>query len=160
MDERGLELERVKSLLSPNEQASLHGDALWSRDPDRCCAIRKVEPNERALEGAAIWVSALRRDQSRTREQTAVLGVATLGNGARLLKLCPLATWTRKDVWNYIFAHRLPYNALHDRGYPSVGCTHCTRPATSDDDERSGRWVGTEKTECGLHLEKKPSTHE
>jgi phosphoadenosine phosphosulfate reductase len=120
-------------------------DGLWATDPERCCSMRKVEPLERALEGAACWLSGLRRDQSASRAGTPELAWDPKHG---LHKANPLATWTDSDVWAYITAHDLPYNQLHDRGYESIGCTHCTLPGTG----REGRWVGSEKTECGLHL--------
>jgi phosphoadenosine phosphosulfate reductase len=152
--DRQLNLQKVLPVLSPDEQAKAHGDALWDRDPDRCCAMRKVEPNERALAGSTLWIAALRRDEASTRKSTAMLSEVTLGSGQKILKLCPIVGWSTKDVWRYIAAHELPYNELHDRGYPSIGCTHCTRPVTEGEDERSGRWSGKDKVECGLHLPK------
>ena len=150
---RGVNLKRVLPILTPSEQAAVHGDKLWEREPDKCCHFRKVEPNEFALQGKKIWISALRRDQSPSRAETPVLEWVTLGNGHSLWKLCPLVRWTKKDVWRYIMGHHLPYNALHDQGYPSVGCTHCTAPvAEGNEDERAGRWSGNAKTECGLHV--------
>jgi phosphoadenosine phosphosulfate reductase len=152
VSERGLNLKRVLPLLAPEEQAERYGEALWARDPDHCCRMRKVEPNQRALEGARLWIAALRRDESPSRAATPMLQKVKLHSGATILKLCPLVRWSQKDVWRYIAANDLPYNALHDRGYPSVGCTHCTQPVAEGGDERSGRWAGTAKKECGLHL--------
>jgi phosphoadenosine phosphosulfate reductase len=149
--ERALRLRTVLPVLSTDAQATEHGDRLWERDPDRCCAIRKKEPNARALADADLWITALRRDGSAARSATPMLQWATLPSGRRLLKLAPLVTWTSKDVWRYIHANALPYNPLHDRGYPSVGCTHCTSAVGAGEDERAGRWRGRTKTECGLH---------
>jgi phosphoadenosine phosphosulfate reductase len=132
---RGMSLER---------QAELHGEALWSRDPDRCCGIRKIQPLSEMLDGLDAWVTGLRRDQSPARAGTPKLA---WDERYGLWKLCPLADWTERDVWRHIAAHEIPYNPLHDRGYASIGCTHCTRPA----DGRHGRWAGTDKIECGLH---------
>ncbi len=154
--QRHLNLNRVLPVLTPSAQAEKHGAALWERDPDLCCALRKVEPNQRALAGAEIWLSALRRDQSPSRAEAPILSRVTLPDGRSLLKLCPLVQWTRKDVWGYIAAHDLPYNPLHDQGYPSLGCTHCTRPVREGEDERSGRWAGRNKQECGIHLPPQP----
>jgi phosphoadenosine phosphosulfate reductase len=151
--ERGLNLQKVLPVLGPKEQAAQYGDALWASDPDRCCALRKVEPNERALVGATLWIAALRRDEASTRKDTPILSEVKVG-GRTILKLCPIAGWDQKEVWRYIHTHQLPYNPLHDRGYPSVGCTHCTRPVEAGEDERAGRWSGKAKTECGLHLTK------
>jgi phosphoadenosine phosphosulfate reductase len=126
------------------EQARLHGDALWAREPDRCCGLRKVAPLERALDGAEVWVSGLRREQSPERAATPKLAWDARHG---LLKANPLADWTEDDVWRHVRDRDLPYNVLHDQGYASIGCTHCTRPGAG----RSGRWSSFAKTECGLH---------
>ena len=145
----GIEPVGYMSLLTPGEQARRHGEALWSRDPDACCAIRKVEPNRRALAGKRAWISGIRRDQTKNRAATPVVEWdAKFG----LVKVSPLASWTEAQVWKYIVENGVPYNELHDRGYPSIGCTHCTKPVRSGDDPRSGRWHGHDKVECGLHV--------
>lgn len=149
---RGLNLEVVRPAQTPEQQAAAQGAALWARDPDRCCALRKVEPNDRALAGAKLWIAALRRDESSSRQDTPMLSAVTLPSGQHILKLCPLVAWTKGQVWRYILEHQLPYNPLHDLGYASIGCTHCTRPVAAGEDERAGRWAGTAKRECGLHL--------
>jgi phosphoadenosine phosphosulfate reductase len=151
VSEQRLNLLRVVPEQTPEQQAEEYGEALWMRDPDQCCALRKVEPNNRALEGTNLWIAALRRDESKTRTETPVLQRIRLPSGHALLKLCPIVNWSKKDVWGYIMNHGLPYNELHDRGYPSIGCTHCTRPVKPGEDERAGRWAGTQKKECGLH---------
>jgi phosphoadenosine phosphosulfate reductase len=145
-----LELEIVKPALTVDEQTRLHGDELPVVNPDLCCRIRKVEPTQRVLSGLDAWLTGLRRDQGSSRAATPVLE-AKVVDGRDLVKINPMATWTRKDVWRHIFTHELPYNPLHDRGYASVGCWPCTRPTADAGDERSGRWAGTGKTECGLH---------
>jgi phosphoadenosine phosphosulfate reductase len=116
-----------------------------------CCALRKVEPLRRALAGAAAWVTGVRRDQSPTRTGAQTVERDAANGG--LLKLNPLAGWSSRDVWEHIRAHGLPYNALHDRGYPSVGCAPCTRAVRPWEDERAGRWwwESSESRECGLH---------
>jgi phosphoadenosine phosphosulfate reductase len=116
----------------------------WATDPDRCCFLRKVEPLSRALADADCWISGIRRDQSADRRETEELG---WDERHGLWKANPLATWSERDVWDYIARHDLPYNPLHDQGYASIGCTHCTLPGNG----RAGRWAGLEKTECGLH---------
>lgn len=136
-----------KSLLTPEAQAEEHGPELWTRDPDLCCELRKVEPNYRALEGKTAWISGMRRDQSKTRANVAIVDWDEKFN---LVKLNPLAAWSEKQVWAYIMANEVPYNPLHDRGYPSIGCTNCTKPVRSGDDPRSGRWAGFDKEECGI----------
>jgi phosphoadenosine phosphosulfate reductase len=136
------------SLLSVSEQALKHGEALWARDPDACCAIRKVEPNRRALEGKRAWISGIRRDQSKTRTD---ISIVEWDEQFGLVKVNPLAAWTESQVWTYIMDNRVPYNELHDHNYPSIGCTNCTKPVMPGDDPRSGRWQGFDKVECGLH---------
>jgi phosphoadenosine phosphosulfate reductase len=131
--------------LSLDEQKAKHGDALWARDPDACCGIRKVTPLKRALEDVDCWVAGLRREQAASRRGAKKIDW-DLRHG--LWKANPLADWTEREVWDHIFRHDVPYNELHDRGYPSIGCTHCTLPA---DDGRAGRWADADKTECGLH---------
>ena len=134
--------------LTPEEQAARYGDRLWERDPDLCCAIRKVEPNRAALAGKSAWIAGLRRDQSDTRRQVRpVQWDAKFG----LYKICPLWNWDEEKVWYYIAQEGVPVNALHAHGYASIGCTHCTRPVGKNEDLRAGRWSGREKTECGLH---------
>jgi phosphoadenosine phosphosulfate reductase len=129
---------------SLGRQAATHGDRLWERDPDACCDLRKVRPLDLALAGQDAWVAGLRRDQSASRAGTPKLA---WDDKHGLWKFNPLADWTDADVWDYIVAHDLPYNPLHDQGYPTIGCTHCTVPGQG----RAGRWAGTGKTECGLH---------
>ena len=117
----------------------------WATDPDRCCFLRKVEPLERALEGASCWISGVRRDQSPERATTEEVDWDPRHG---LWKANPLADWTERDVWAYINANDLPYNPLHDQGYDSIGCTHCTLPGRG----RAGRWAGLDKNECGINV--------
>jgi phosphoadenosine phosphosulfate reductase len=140
----GIEVE-VYAGPSLARQAAVHGEALWERDPSLCCAIRKVAPLARALEGLDAWVTGLRRDQSPTRAGAPKLG---WDEGHELWKASPLADWDDERCFAYVAEHELPYNALHDRGYASIGCTPCTLPGAG----REGRWAGLEKTECGLHV--------
>lgn len=145
LEERfGIEIDVYRGM-SLGQQAMRHGDKLWARDPDKCCAIRKVTPLQEALSDVDCWVAGLRREQSQTRRGSKKVDW-DLRHG--LWKANPLADWSERDVWNYIAQHDLPYNKLHDRGYPSIGCTHCTLPAAEG---RQGRWAEAEKTECGLH---------
>jgi phosphoadenosine phosphosulfate reductase len=129
---------------SLGRQAAVHGDALWQRNPDLCCAIRKVEPLGRALADLDCWITGMRRDQSPTRATAPKLG---WDDRHELWKANPLADWTDDDVRAYVRERGLPVNVLHERGYASIGCTHCTRPGAG----REGRWSGMEKAECGLH---------
>lgn len=139
---------QVKSLLTPDQQAAQYGEALWTRDPDQCCHLRKVEPLTRVLKGYAAWITGIRRDQAPTR---ATAGFVEWDKKFQLVKFNPLAKWTAADVWTYIRINEVPYNPLHDRHYPSIGCTHCTAPVQPGDDPRAGRWQTFAKTECGLH---------
>lgn len=144
----GLKVERITPLRSVAEQAIDEGEALWSREPDLCCALRKVEPLERALVGMDAWITGIRRAQSPTRAQAAPFEF----DAARgVVKVQPLVDWSDEDVRGYLYAHDIPYNALHDDGYPSIGCIPCTRRVAAGEDPRAGRWAGTTKTECGLH---------
>jgi len=144
----GIRVERCRPELSPTEQDRVHSSALWARDPDRCCAIRKVEPLRAKLAELAAWTTAIRRQQTAARADVAKI---EWDSRFGLVKLNPLADWTSTAVWNYIRMRQVPYNPLHDRNYPSIGCTHCTRPVRPGEDARAGRWPGFSKTECGLH---------
>jgi phosphoadenosine phosphosulfate reductase len=117
-----------------------------------CCHVRKVEPLTRALAGLSAWISGLRREQAPTRSQLQAVEVDDVHGG--ILKLNPLVDWSTKDVWTYIRSHQVPYNVLHDRGYPSIGCAPCTRAIQPGQDIRSGRWwwENPETKECGLHV--------
>jgi phosphoadenosine phosphosulfate reductase len=139
----GVEIE-VYQGMSLARQTEMHGDELWKRDPDACCGIRKVTPLNEALADVDGWISGLRREQSAARSSAAKL---QWDKKNELWKANPLADWSEKDVWSYIVENDVPYNDLHDRGYASIGCTHCTRPGSG----REGRWAQTDKVECGLH---------
>ena len=144
LEERfGVKVEVFKGI-SLEEQAERHGDELWNRDPDACCGIRKVSPLNQALSEVDAWVAGVRRDQSPTRAHTEKVH---WDEKHGLWKFNPLAGWAERDVWDYIARNDLPYNILHDRGYASIGCTHCTTPG----DGRDGRWAGHDKTDCGMH---------
>ena len=145
----GLTFTRILPDFSLEEQARQHGPALWRSAPDRCCCLRKVEPLRRFLHDQQAWITGLRRDQSASRAHTPVV---TWDVGNRVMKVSPLTRWTEKDVWRYLHRHDLPYNPLHDRGFPSVGCRPCTQPVEEGEELRSGRWRGRAKTECGIHL--------
>ncbi len=139
----------VKPELTVEQQAAQYGDALWTRDPDACCRMRKVVPLDGALVGYDAWIAGLRRDQSKTRSS---LQAITWDKRNEKIKISPLIDWTEEMVWTYIHAYELPYNSLHDRGYPSIGCYPCTQPVQDGGDLRGGRWVNQAKTECGIHL--------
>ena len=145
----GVSIRAVRPDRSVSQQAQAEGPALWERDPDRCCDLRKMQPLREALEPFDAWVSAIRRDQTPERADAPV--VAWDGKFG-LVKINPLVRWTSADVTAYIKAHAVPYNPLHDRGYPSIGCWPCTTPVKAGEDPRAGRWRGRDKRECGLHL--------
>jgi phosphoadenosine phosphosulfate reductase len=170
VDKYRINLTVLKGEVTLEEQNRRHGLNLWQRDTDRCCALRKVEPTGRALVGLDAWVAGLRRDQSPTRAAIDVLELyeapprrgtssAPLADELSgpqspetgpLVKVNPLVNWTRKDTWDYLLGHDVPYNVLLDQGYTSIGCWPCTRTVGGDEDERAGRWDG-QKTECGIH---------
>lgn len=137
--------------LTPERQAEIYGPELWKRDPDLCCKMRKVDPMHEVMKEVDLWVTGLRRDQSPAR---ANLRVMEWDWKYHLLKFNPLANWSRRQIWEYVRANEVPYNALHEQGYPTVGCTHCTTPvpgSTIGEYSRAGRWADTQKNECGLH---------
>lgn len=147
----GLRFERRATSLTPEAQALHYGPELWTREPDTCCSLRKVEPMREALIGVDVWVTGLMRSQSSSRGG---LQVVEWDWQYQLLKVNPLATWDRAKVWKYVQQHDVPYNELHDRGYPTLGCTHCTLPVDGNvtgEYTREGRWQGRSKLECGLH---------
>jgi phosphoadenosine phosphosulfate reductase len=145
-----IDLQVLKGEVTLAEQNRRHGLNLWQRDTDQCCALRKVEPTKRALHGLDAWIAGLRRDQSRTRADIEIVEMYDREGEAPLVKVNPLARWTRKDTWDFLLKHEVPYNPLLDLGYKSIGCWPCTRPVAADADERAGRWGG-QKAECGIH---------
>ena len=140
--------ERRRPALTLARQAEHYGDRLWERDPDACCRMRKVEPLGQMLKGLDAWITGIRRDQTPFR---AGARVVELDGKFGLIKINPLVRWTTGQVWRYVRQHRVPYNPLHDQGYPSIGCVPCTRPVRLGDDPRAGRWANLDKTECGIH---------
>lgn len=137
--------------LTPDEQEARHGPELWKTNPDLCCRLRKVDPMYEVMADVDVWIAGLRRSQSATR---ANLRVIEWDWRYQVLKVNPLAKWERADVWAYIKKHDVPYNELHEQGYPTVGCTHCTKPvegSSPSEYSRRGRWSDSDKTECGLH---------
>lgn len=141
----GLNLQVYRPAANREEFERLYGPRLWERDLDRYQHVAKVEPFQRATAGLDGWITGRRRDQSETRHALPVIE-----DGERL-RINPLARWTRADVWRYIVENDLPYNPLHDRGYPSVGDQPLTSPVGEGEDERAGRWRGETRTECGIH---------
>ncbi|MDR4488695.1 MAG: phosphoadenylyl-sulfate reductase [Nitrospirales bacterium] len=142
------QLIQMKAALSPEEQASQFGEALWLRNPDQCCQLRKVDSLTKILQRYQAWITGIRRDQSPTRASAKIVEWDTKFG---LVKWNPLAAWSWDQVWAYIREWDVPYNELHDHHFPSIGCTHCTAPVLPGEDPRSGRWKQFTKTECGLH---------
>jgi phosphoadenosine phosphosulfate reductase len=145
----GIEVEMVRPEATAAQYEAANAGPVYSTDPDRCCRDRKLGPLRGAVAGYDAWISAIRADQSEHRAKADVVGWdAKFG----LVKVNPLLRWTKRDVWAFIVTHKIPYNPLHDQGYPSIGCWPCTKPVTAgEQDERAGRWAGQAKTECGLH---------
>ncbi len=151
--EYGIAIERLHPEITPEQQAEQHGPELFRREPDKCCHIRKVLPLQKKLPEIDAMITGLRRTQGESRSGAKVFQLQETPTGHRYLKVNPLVAWTKEEVWWYIVSHQLPYNPLHDQGYPSIGCTPdcCTRPVKDGENERAGRWAGTQKKECGLH---------
>jgi phosphoadenosine phosphosulfate reductase len=144
----GIQVERVKSLYTPEQQAAKVAPKLWAIDPNQCCSLRKVEPLKAKLAGLSAWVTGIRRDQAPTRANAKKI---EWDKSFSLVKCNPLADWTWEKVWEYIRDHDVPYNPLHEQNYPSIGCVQCTRQVRPGEDPRAGRWSGFDKKECGLH---------
>jgi phosphoadenosine phosphosulfate reductase len=144
----GIEVELIRPDRSVAEYEKGHDGPLYVSNSDQCCYDRKIVPLRRALVGYDAWITAIRADQSADRASAQVVGIDPKFD---LVKVNPLLTWTKRDVWAYIVTHDVPYNPLHDQGYTSIGCWPCTRSVTPGDDDRAGRWAGHAKTECGLH---------
>ena len=136
----GLQLKSFRPVDAP--------DKLWETEPDRCCHIRKVEPLVSALAPYDAWLAGIRREQSPSRADTPKL---SWSERYGVWKVNPLADWDEKRVWAYIKVNEIPYNPLHEAGYRSIGCIPCTRPIAEDEEERAGRWAGSDKLECGIH---------
>lgn len=152
-----LNLRRVRPALSIEAQAVEYGPNLWERNPDLCCHLRKVVPLDGALGEYDAWITGLRRDQT-GRQNTPIV---TWDKKRQNVKLSPFATWTEDMIWAYIQAYELPYNALHDQHYPSIGCNTpvCTQAVLGGENERAGRWVNSSKIECGIHINLEVNPH-
>jgi phosphoadenosine phosphosulfate reductase len=144
-----VEVRTVLPLLTVAQQDAEHGAELWRRDPTACCALRKVEPLARALEPYVAWASGIRRDESVTRRDTRVVEWDAKRS---MVKVNPIATWSQEQADAYVAEHGVLVNPLVDDGYPSIGCAPCTRRVQPGEDARAGRWAGSAKTECGLHV--------
>ncbi len=145
----GIEVELIRPELTVAEYEAEHGGPLYRIRPDQCCHDRKVLPLRRAVAGFDAWISAIRRDQTVHR---AVASAVQWDPKFDLVKVNPLLGWTKKEVWAFVMEHDVPYNPLHDQGYPSIGCWPCTQAVGAGGDERAGRWAGSVKKECGLHV--------
>ena len=148
-----LNIKLKQPSLTFEELADHVAPALWNQYPNQCCYIRKIKPLEEVLSGATAWVSGLRREQSPSRQATNFINK---DERFKSVKVCPLIHWTWDDVWDYIKAHDLHYNELHDFNFPSIGCIPCTEAVSGNGDSRAGRWTNSTKTECGLHTTNKP----
>lgn len=144
----GLQFKRVTPEHSVEQQAQQHGPRLWTRDPDQCCGLRKVLPLRRFLAHKRAWITGVRNGQSASRAHAPLIEWDA-PNG--VVKLNPIVRWTSQQVWDYIRANDLPFNALHEKGFASIGCQPCTRAVLSGESVRAGRWPGFAKTECGIH---------
>jgi len=144
----GLEVALERPDTSVEDYERLHGGPIYRTNPDRCCGDRKLAVVSRVLKGFDAWMSGIRRDQSPDRAASPIVG---WDHKFGVVKVSPLANWTKSKVWEAILREDVPYNPLHDKGYISIGCLPCTRATTAGEDERAGRWSGTAKTECGLH---------
>ena len=145
----GIEVDLLTPELTVPEYEALHGGPLYKTNPNQCCFDRKIKTLQRASQVMHAWMSGIRRDQSPDRAQASIVG---WDKKFGLVKFSPLANWTKKDVWKRITDEGIPYNPLHDQGFPSIGCWPCTRAVDAGEtDDRAGRWSGMKKTECGLH---------
>lgn len=145
-----LKVYKIKGVNSRKAFAKKYGEALWEADITKFHQLTKVEPLQRGLQelGTIAWITGRRRDQAETRTEMPIFEL----DADHRLKVNPLANWTRKETWAYVFEHDVIYNPLHDHGYSSIGDEPLTTPIQSGEAERAGRWRGTDKTECGIHL--------
>ena len=156
-DRYGFKFLRFSTDITPEMQADQYGDKLWEKDPDICCNVRKVIPLKDALKDYDVWITGIRKKQTQVRKEADLI---EFESRFEVIKINPLIEWTHDEVWGYIKANNLPYNILHDRDYPSIGCKQCTSPVCAGADDRSGRWKGTNKIECGLHKSTTISSNE
>lgn len=147
-----LNIELKKPSITLQQQEEKYGAELWKTNPNLCCHIRKVLPLQEVLKDVTAWISGLRREQSPTRKHVEFINK---DEKFEKVKICPLIHWTWKEIWRYAHKYDLIYNVLHDKGYPSIGCHPCTEPVFNEEDLRSGRWKGSGKLECGLHVNTK-----
>jgi phosphoadenosine phosphosulfate reductase len=152
-DRLGLNVVDLVGEYTNGSQAVEFGERLYERDPDTCCRINKVEPFSEALHGFDAWTTALRRDSSPSRASIPIVEQYCLDPGRFIVKVNPVANWTRREAWDYLRENDLPHNPLYDLGYAQVGCAPCTRSVFLGEDERAGRWDGSQKVECGIRVQ-------
>ncbi|MEX0845015.1 MAG: phosphoadenylyl-sulfate reductase [Balneolaceae bacterium] len=147
----GISITRVSTGLTVKEQAEKYGDQLWKRNPNRCCYLRKVKPLRNYLSDKKAWITGVRRSQSESRRNARMI---EWDPENEVVKINPLVRWKGTEIWDHIHRLELPYNPMHDEGYPSIGCIPCTKPVyiSKESDDRKGRWDGRDKTECGIHV--------
>ena len=150
MDNYGLAIRLVRAAETVPQMEARYGGPIYGIDPTQCCYERKVVPLRAAVQGFSAWITAIRRDQTPERANQPIVGPEPKFDN--LIKINPLANWSKAQVWDYVRAHGVPTNPLHDMGFPSIGCIPCTRAVAAGEDDRAGRWSGTSKTECGLHI--------
>jgi phosphoadenosine phosphosulfate reductase len=150
-EQLGLNVVDLVGEYTTDRQAAEFGERLFEREPERCCGLNKVRPMFEALRGLDAWITAVRRDSSPTRAATPIVDQYELEPGREIVKVNPMATWSRQQVWAYLREHALPHNPLYDLGYSSIGCAPCTRLRFAGEPERAGRWAGIAKWECGIH---------
>lgn len=146
-----IKIEALVPDLTVEQQNEAQGPELWRREPDLCCTMRKVFPLRNKLSELDCWITGLRRQQSETRAEIGIIELYAFEEERDIVKLNPMANWTREQIWNYIRDHKIPYNPLHDQGFRSIGCAPCTRKTADGEGERAGRWTGFKKVECGIH---------
>ena len=148
----GLNVVELTGDYTDDTQAAAFGPRLYERDPKSCCHLNKVVPFDRALRAYDAWMTSMRRDSAWTRTNTPIVSETQFGDGRAVVRINPIANWTRRDAWAYLKDYDLPHNPLYDLGYSSIGCAPCTRMVFPGEDERAGRWSGLLKTECGIHV--------
>jgi phosphoadenosine phosphosulfate reductase len=156
-EQLGLNVVDVVGDYTEDTQADAFGPRLYERDPTLCCQLNKVTPFNRVLRGMDAWITSMRRDSAWTRTRAPIIDQYEHEPGLTLVKVNPIANWTKRTVWAYLREHGIPHNPLYDLGYASIGCAPCTRMVFPGEDERAGRWSGQMKTECGIHV---GETHE
>jgi phosphoadenosine phosphosulfate reductase len=149
----GISIESLQPEQSVEQQSAEHGPELWNRNPDLCCTLRKVLPLQKKLSTLKVWITGVRRQQAESRTQTGILEIYKFDvlRDQHIIKLNPLANWTRERVQEFLKEHGIPTNPLLEQGYRSIGCRPCTRPVGAGQSERAGRWTGFDKSECGIH---------